>query len=163
VTSRRDDDRDAALIERHRIEDLVIRYATSLDRRDWDALRECFFDDAVADYGVLGRYEGVDAILTGAREPLQRLDASQHLLGNLVVEFTDADNAVVTSYVQAQHYLANAIGDSLATIGGTYTDEVRRVEGRWRIARLTLAVTWQTGNTSILAPRAVPDRFGRAV
>lgn len=151
------------LLERQAIEDLLIRYATALDLRDWALLRTCFTDDATADYGDLGRYEGIEDILTGCREPLSRLDSSQHLIGNIVVEMTGENTAIATSKVQAQHFLVNGAGDATATIGGTYVDDLVRDEEGWRIARLSFRATWQTGNAAILAPTPKPDRFGRLV
>jgi len=153
----------AWLLERRRLEDLIIRYATALDIRDWADLRACFTDDAVADYGNLGRYEGVEAILQGCREPLSRLDSSQHLISNVVAQMTGDGRATVTAKVQAQHFLVNSGGEATATIGGTYVDEVVRGEDGWRIAKLTFSTTWRTGNSAILAPKPEPDRFGRSV
>lgn len=149
------------LLERRLIEDLVIRYATALDDRDWARLRSCFTDDAIADYGALGRYEGADVIVAACREPLSRLDSSQHLLGNIVVEMTSERTAVATSKVQAQHVLVNAAGDSTATIGGTYVDDLVREHDGWRIAKLSFRASWRTGNAAILAPTPKADRFGR--
>ena len=153
----------ARLLDRQAIADLVIRYTTAIDERDWALLRTCFTNDAIADYGDLGRYEGVDAIVPGCREPLSRLDASQHLLGNIVIEITGENTAVVTSKVQAQHFLVNAAGDPTATIGGTYVDDLSRQEDGWRIAKLSFRASWRTGNAAILAPTPKPDRFGRMV
>lgn len=38
--------------------DLLIRYATGIDTRNWDLLRSCFTDDCEADYGDVGQWKG---------------------------------------------------------------------------------------------------------
>ena len=50
------------LLDRVEIGDLLARYSTALDSRDWDLLGEVFLPDAVCDYGALGNPQGVDAI-----------------------------------------------------------------------------------------------------
>lgn len=138
------------LIDRHLIEDVVVRYATALDSQDWELLRSCFTDDAIADYGTkIGRFEGADAIVAACREPLSGLDSSQHLLGNMVIEVT-GDTAIATVYVHAQHFLVNDQGASTAVMGGTYIDELTRTANGWRISVLRFEISWRSGNPGIL-------------
>jgi hypothetical protein len=47
---------------RQDVADLLVRYASAIDRRDWELLRSCFSDDCVADYGDIGRWSGGDEI-----------------------------------------------------------------------------------------------------
>ncbi len=42
------------------IADVLVRYATGIDRRDWTLFRSCFTDDCVADYGDIGVWHGAD-------------------------------------------------------------------------------------------------------
>ncbi len=44
------------------IVDVLIRYATGIDRRDWPLFRTVFTDDCVLDYGQIGAWNGVDAV-----------------------------------------------------------------------------------------------------
>ena len=39
---------------RHAIEAVLIRYATAIDRRDWDLFATCFVDDVEANYADFG-------------------------------------------------------------------------------------------------------------
>ncbi|MDO9410844.1 nuclear transport factor 2 family protein [Patulibacter sp.] len=129
--------------------DLMHRYATALDTRDWELLAEVFTEDGATDYGELGGINrGPDAIAALCRGALAGLDASQHLIGNVTCAL-DGDVGTASCYFQAQHVIAGADGGDHLLVGGSYTDELRRVDGRWRIALRTLTPTWSSGNPEI--------------
>jgi SnoaL-like domain len=44
------------------IADVLVRYASGIDRRDWALFRSCFTDDCMADYGDIGVWHGADEI-----------------------------------------------------------------------------------------------------
>jgi hypothetical protein len=44
------------------IGEVLIRYASGIDQRDWDLFRTCWTADVVADYGAIGRFSGIDAL-----------------------------------------------------------------------------------------------------
>jgi hypothetical protein len=46
---------------RQDVADVLVRYATGIDRRDWALLRSCFTDDCEADYGEIGGWHSADA------------------------------------------------------------------------------------------------------
>jgi hypothetical protein len=48
--------------DRTAIVDVVYRYATAIDERDWSLLRTCWADDAVTDYGDIGSWSSGDEI-----------------------------------------------------------------------------------------------------
>ncbi len=70
--------------------DVVNRYATALDSKDWDLLDEVFSPDVRADFGE--RLEGVAAVKALVRSMLGGCGPTQHLLGNHRVE-VDGDRA----------------------------------------------------------------------
>jgi hypothetical protein len=43
------------------IGEVLVRYATGIDTKDWSLFRTCFTDDVLADYGDIGVWNG-DAI-----------------------------------------------------------------------------------------------------
>ena len=53
--------------DRQAISDLLVRYATGIDRRDWPLFRTVFTDDGDVDYGEIGTWRGVDADAAIAR------------------------------------------------------------------------------------------------
>lgn len=48
--------------DRQDISDLLVRYATGIDQRDWPLFRTVFTADCELDYGEIGAWEGVDAV-----------------------------------------------------------------------------------------------------
>jgi 3-phenylpropionate/cinnamic acid dioxygenase small subunit len=130
----------ADLIDRLAISDVLIRYATAMDGRDWELLASCFTDDATLDYdtsGTFGRDDFVDHCSAG----LARMKATQHCVTNHVIS-VDGDRARSTSYVIAQHVREN---DVTFTLGGSYTDDLVREDGDWRIAGRRFVTSWKAG------------------
>jgi len=48
--------------DRQDICDLLVRYATGIDRRDWSLFRTVFTDPCELDYGKIGTWDTVDAV-----------------------------------------------------------------------------------------------------
>jgi hypothetical protein len=97
-----------------------------------------------------GRIEGVDGIVERARGALEPLDASQHLLGNTVVD-VDGDDATSICYFQAQHVRAGTPGGDTYFIAGSYADRLVRTPQGWRIAERVQAYLWRDGNRAVVA------------
>ena len=55
-------------LQRQAVTDLLVRYATGIDSRDWALLRSCFTDDCDADYGDIGHWRSGDDITTWMAE-----------------------------------------------------------------------------------------------
>lgn len=142
------DQHDDALAARAAIHDLLVRLAIAQDERDWDTLAGCYAHDAVYRHpsGELG---GVDAILDRARTALAPLDASQHLLGTILVDVA-GDTATSTTYFHAQHVRRGTPGGDLFVIAGTYADGFARHDGLWRIAERVQHYTWRDGNPDVI-------------
>ena len=77
------------------------------------------------------------------------LDATQHVMTNPMVDI-DGDSARCRMYMKAEHFLRNDMGSFDYAIGGYYTDELTKVEGRWLINAVTLKLFWQRGNRHIM-------------
>lgn len=150
------------LADRLAITDVLYRYATALDTRDWDLLRACFTADGVADFLEFGGVnEGRDAIVALCGGVLSGLDSSQHLIGNPRVVL-DGDRATSVCYFQAQHFLAGPAGGNTYLVGGSYADRHRRTEEGWQIEHRTLHCTWQDGNAGVFTEAAARLAAGGA-
>jgi 3-phenylpropionate/cinnamic acid dioxygenase small subunit len=137
------------IADRFAIAEVLYRYSTALDTRDWALLHEVFTPDGVYRMGVRGEFTGPDAIAEKLQEVLGRLDATQHLIGNPMI-VVEGDTARCSSYVRAQHYRTrHATGGNTLDMGGTYVDELVRTEDGWRIAHRVLEITWREGNGGI--------------
>ena len=151
----------AALTDRLAIVDLLHRYATGLDTKDWDKLASVFTADGVADYGALGGVnQGPAAIVKLCSGALGGLDASQHIITNEVIEL-DGDRARARCYFQAQHVFTGAEGGDNFLVGGTYDDEIVRTVDGWRIRHRTLTATWTDGNPVVFEAAAARLAAGR--
>jgi ketosteroid isomerase-like protein len=138
------------LLDRMEITDLLNRYATALDDRDWTRLATCFTPDAVGLYGpVLGRRDGFAAIEQLCRGALEPLDSSHHMITNHEIEI-DGDTARARCYLQAQHTKRGTPGGDNFVIAGAYIDELVRTADGWRIRQRELRVIWQEGNPRVL-------------
>jgi hypothetical protein len=145
--------------ERLDVLDTVYRFTGGLDGKDWELYRSAFTDEVDVDYtsyrpGSAGRMPA-DTWVDRARRLFPGLDATQHTVTNARVELS-GDGAHVRSYVRADHFLDGA----RYTLGGSYLHRLVRQDGVWRISAVTLSMTWDEGDASILARAAarVADR-----
>lgn len=152
------------LIDRAAISDVVHAYAMGLDRRDWKGFRSVFTDTIEMDFQSIGlrpdRYDA-DQWVDDARRLFAGFEATQHTSTNPVHEIR-GDTATCVSNMQATHFVAREPNDGLEngadcwTIGGYYINElVRSVDG-WKLTKIKLTVTWQTGNRGL--PRIALQR-----
>lgn len=118
--------------DRQDICDLLVRYATGIDRRDWPLFRTVFTDDCELDYGEIGNWKGVDAVADFMEKVHALAGHTLHRLTNQAIAI-DADSATACTYVDG---LIMA-GDNNSGVNaiGFYDDEVVRTVAGWRIAR----------------------------
>jgi SnoaL-like domain len=138
----------AALADKQEINDLVVRYSTALDTRDWKLLETCFIADPVFDADGFPPINDFQSIRDSASHALAGLDASQHYVTNIAIEL-DGDKASVVSYLQAQHVRSSAVGGPNLIVAGIYTDDVVRTPDGWRFSHRRLKVTWTEGNPAV--------------
>jgi 3-phenylpropionate/cinnamic acid dioxygenase small subunit len=140
MTSTRD-----LLADRLDIIDVAVRYATSVDTRDWTSLPALFTADAVWEYRSGDeRHTGPADIVARVRAGIQPLDATQHVVTNHVVAVA-GDEASHTCYYLAQHLRG---GESFLA-AGRYEDRLRRDRDAWRIASRLLISVWSQGNPAV--------------
>jgi 3-phenylpropionate/cinnamic acid dioxygenase small subunit len=137
------------LLDRVEISDLLARYSTALDSRDWELLAEVFLPDAACDYGTLGNPRGLAAITDLIRGTIGDLDATQHLVGN-VVAAVHGDEGTADCYLISQHIRRGTPGGDHYFLGGRYSDRVVRTPAGWRIAHRTLHRMWTSGNRDVV-------------
>ena len=116
------------------IAEVLVRYATGIDRRDWDLFRTCFADDVVADYGDAGRWDSAEALTAFMVDAHAGMGHTMHRLSNLAIT-VDGDRATSRTYVDAV-LMAPDGGSGLNPIG-YYDDVLVRTEQGWRIQRRT--------------------------
>lgn len=117
---------------RQDVADLLIRYASGIDRRDWALFRTCFTEDCVADYGEIGTWHGADEITEWMTRTHAPLGHTMHRITNQAVTSTD-DGLAARSYVHV--IVRTADGQSGVQAYGYYDDEVVHTDQGWKIAR----------------------------
>ena len=65
--------------------DVLLRYATGIDRRDWPLFRTVFTDDCQLDYGEVGSWKGVDAVTEFMQQAHAMAGHTMHRLTNQVI------------------------------------------------------------------------------
>ena len=138
------DDDLGLLLDRREIDDLLIRYATAVDLREWSLLDTVFTADAQLDYrsagGIRGAFPEVRRWLS---EVLPLFETTQHLVVNRAV---DVDRVAGTARSRALFQNPNQLTVDgqpwLFVVGGCYHDRwVRTVEG-WRISVRVEETLW---------------------
>lgn len=117
---------------RQEIVDLLVRYATGIDRRDWELLRSCFTDDCVADYGDIGRWDSADGITDWMRDTHEPLGHTLHRISNPAIA-REGDVVTARSYVDV--IALGPDGTRGAQAAGYYDDVVVQTGDGWKIAR----------------------------
>ncbi|OBB19133.1 polyketide cyclase [Mycolicibacterium setense] len=118
--------------DREDIVDVLIRYATGIDRRDWPLFRTAFTDDCVLDYGEIGCWTGVDAVTEFMGQSHAMAGHTMHRLSNHAIA-VDGDTATARTYVDA--LIMAQDNNSGVNAVGFYDDELVRTADGWRIAR----------------------------
>ncbi len=123
------------LSDRMEINDLLIRYASAIDSRDWDQLDTCFTPDAEVDYassgGIAGKYPEVRAWL---EKSLAMFHVTVHYISNSTISL-EGDRASGRTLVINPMAFPKDEGDlDILTVGAYYYDQLVRTDEGWRIA-----------------------------
>lgn len=129
------------LLARQEIADVILRYARGIDRLDFDLVRSCYHPDAYDDHGS---FTGdVDGFIAMCESFLPRWTATQHFMGNMLIE-VDGEKARAETYAVAYHRRENEDGTGKDDVFGVrYVDRFERRGGDWRIAHRVVATEWR--------------------
>jgi hypothetical protein len=122
--------------DKSQIGEVLIRYATGIDFKDWALFRTCWTDAVDIDYGDLGQFTDADEFTTLMRQIHDGMGQTYHRISNLVIDI-DGNRATARSYVRA--VLMAVPGDSSSWVDalGHYDDELIRTSDGWRIGKRT--------------------------
>jgi hypothetical protein len=138
------DERIPVLVDRLEIDDLLIRYASAIDGRDWALLDSVFAPDAYLDYrsagGIAGTFTEVRRWLS---EVLPIFTWTQHLVVNRVIEIDPSGTTARSrSIFQNPNQLLVDNEPWLFTVGGCYHDRLERYPVGWRITTRVEETVW---------------------
>lgn len=142
------------LADRIEIDDLLTRYATGVDRKDWDLWESCFTADAQIDYTAFGGEKGgVKEIRMWLEKTMAGFPMTQHLVINREITI-DGDSATGRSGFYNPMAVPN--GDKPAKLffcGGWYHDEFIRTESGWKIHQRSEEFGYNTMTQKVIQPR----------
>jgi hypothetical protein len=119
--------------DKEQIAEVLIRYATGIDSKDWPLLRSCWTDEIDVDYQQLGRFTSADALTDVMRQLHENMGPTYHRLSNFVIA-VDGDRATARSYVQAVLMLQPNDSTNWVDALGHYDDVFVRTPNGWRIS-----------------------------
>jgi ketosteroid isomerase-like protein len=129
-----------AIQDRIEITDVLYKYASTIDKFDYDGLRTTLADDIWAQYGNADPVEGGDALQGWIHEMTASVVWQHHLLSVYHVE-VDGDSAKALVY-HTSHQLFEDDADNVKLLVGRYHNELRRDDDGWKISRLVLEILW---------------------
>ena len=121
------DDRQA----RQDIGELLVRYASAVDERDWELFRTCFTRDCHAEYQDIGRWDDIEALTGFMVDAHAGMGHTQHRLSNAAIT-VEGGRASARTYVDVVAMTPDG-ASGLSSIGW-YDDELVLTEDGWRIA-----------------------------
>ncbi|MFC3608800.1 SRPBCC family protein [Stutzerimonas tarimensis] len=130
------------------IRELLLGCAAAMDRRDNQALGRYFAEDASADYGELGTFQGLAAITEVIDAALGQCAGSQHLMSNLQIAIT-GDSASSRCYLQGLHLGKGEYAGRSMTLWGEYQDRLRKGPDGWRIVQRELVALHTEGDIGL--------------
>ncbi len=141
------------ITDRIEIDDLLTRYATAVDSKDWDLYASCFTPDAFIDYTAAGGIKGtVTEVKAWLAQVLPLFAMTQHVVANRVVK-VDGDSATCRSCFFNPMGLSDGNGGmQLFFDGGYYNDKLVRSAEGWRIAERIEETSYTTRRHPIAEP-----------
>ena len=122
------------------ITDVLVRYATGIDTRDWDLFRTCFTRDVHADYGPdVGVWNDADEITEYMTVMHQDMLDTKHMLSNFAID-VDGNTATASTYVHAVLVVTDDPPVWYEPVG-RYVDRLVRTLDGWRISERTFQPT----------------------
>ena len=145
------------LLDREAIRDCIYRYCRGVDRADEASLRGAYWPDATDQHGPYsGPVEGFFQWANGIFESGAR---NVHMVGNVLIEFTAPNEAVVETYFFAlQRGPGRDDNVRQFLIAGRYCDVFQQRDGEWRVFRRVVAYDWVDEQVAATEPEA--QRFG---
>jgi uncharacterized protein (TIGR02246 family) len=123
------------------IRNLLGRYARAVDLRDFESVGNCFTEDAVAIYAGLVIPQGRNHIVNYIKG-IERKVHSQHFSNVMTIDI-DGDKAKTLTYSMAVLIQEEENSHSSLARGITYTDELRKIDGKWQICNRIHTADWQ--------------------
>ena len=132
------------IADRIEIDDLLTRYATALDAKDWELFTTCFTPEAFIDYSGAGGVKGpLPEVRQWLTEVMAGFPMTQHLVTNRAVRVA-GDTATCRSCLFNPMGLPDDGKLMVFFDGGYYRDKLVRTAEGWRIVERIEEPTFST-------------------
>ncbi len=127
--------------------ELLNRFAMSVDKRDYEALRSCLTDEVNFDYSALGRTfsRSADNFVSEVKEGHRGIDGIQHVTSNHLIELEVSSAFCECNYI-ASHSIRSAEEEFFWSLGGRYDYRLTRTDEGWKISQCKIYVAWSSGD-----------------
>ncbi len=137
------------LLDRTQITEVIYRYSTGVDGKDWPLFRTCFTDPVNADFTSIGtpapRTFPLDTWVRVVQKTVSPFRVTQHYNSNVTIK-VNGDEATAVVYLKARHFRPDdPEGKNIWDVGGYYTDRLVRTPDGWKIATVKFTQTWTEG------------------
>jgi hypothetical protein len=141
------------IADRIEIDDLLTRYATAVDSKDWDLFSTCFTEDAVIDYTAAGGVKGsLPEVRKWLSEVIPIFEMTQHLVMNKAVNLQGDRATSRTGFYNPMGLPDGKGGMTLFIEGGYYNDKLVRTPAGWRIEERVEETAYSTRSQPIAPP-----------
>jgi hypothetical protein len=131
------------------VSEVVYRYSTGVDSKDWQLFRTCFTDPIDVDFTSTGapapRTFPLDTWVRVVQKTLSPFVVTQHFNSNVTIK-VNGDEAIAVVYLKARHLFAEN-PKKIWDVGGYYTDRLVRTAEGWKIANCKFTQTWTEERT----------------
>jgi 3-phenylpropionate/cinnamic acid dioxygenase small subunit len=119
-------------VVQQQVTEVLVRYATAIDTRDWNLLRTCFTDDCDGDYGDIGHWRSAEELVSWMAGMHDPLGPSVHQLSNIALS-PGAEGVISRAYIHGVIVLPDRTAAAHAY--GWYDDELVEGPTGWKIAK----------------------------
>lgn len=134
--------------ERQRIQEIIARFATSFDIKDWEGLQACLTESLYTNYSDL-RGTPPETLTASEYVRLRRESVGHlkmhHLVSNYEIDFADSNTAAC----RASMVVWRTSGEGEFTSHCLYTFRLVRQNGGWKINSISQKILWNEGNASL--------------
>ena len=132
------------------LHDVIMKYAQSIDTKDWDLFRTVFVEDIQLTYGEpWGPFDGIEDAVSFIDPFHAPLDGSRHSTTNFRVVAYDGDHAITRCSVDALLVKNDHPGGPFLRVIGDYVDDFVRRDDGWRIRDRQFTRLWAEGNPNV--------------
>lgn len=131
--------------------DLLNRYASGVDHKDWDLWSSAFGERVTWDFSSVFGEPAVERVVRDIVDQMHVMFtgfvATQHAITSHRVTL-DGDRAHISAHIQADHWVAPELvadGPNVWTIIGFYEDDAVRTASGWQLVKVGLECRYQSG------------------